>query len=160
VISCSGTGQDGELEKGVSWPSPRFTDNGNGTVTDHLTGLIWLKNANCEGLKTWANALTWCNNLASGSCGLSDGSSAGDWRLPNRYELESLLDMSRYDPALPSGHPFTGDPFAGVPSGDYWSSTTYAINTGSAWYVNLSIGVVNGGVKTAAGSVWPVRGGQ
>ena len=36
-------------KKGVAWPNPRFTDNGNGTVTDNLTGLIWLKNANCFG---------------------------------------------------------------------------------------------------------------
>ena len=43
------TGDDGELEKGVAWPNPRFTDNNNGTVTDNLTGLIWLKHANCFG---------------------------------------------------------------------------------------------------------------
>jgi len=43
------TGDDGDLEKGVAWPDPRFMDNGNGTVTDNLTGLIWLKNANCFG---------------------------------------------------------------------------------------------------------------
>ena len=42
-------GDDGALQKGVAWPNPRFTDNGNGTVTDNLTGLIWLKNANCFG---------------------------------------------------------------------------------------------------------------
>ena len=43
------TGDDGDLEKGVAWPNPRFTDNSDGTVTDNLTGLIWLKNANCFG---------------------------------------------------------------------------------------------------------------
>lgn len=42
-----GTRDDGALQKGVAWPNPRFTDNANGTVTDNLTGLIWLKNANC-----------------------------------------------------------------------------------------------------------------
>ena len=46
VISCSGTGQDGELQKGVAWPSLRFTDNGDQTVTDKLTGLMWAKDAN------------------------------------------------------------------------------------------------------------------
>src|SRR5215831_10404550 len=40
-------GDDGALQKGVAWPTPRFTDNNNGTITDNLTGLIWLKNANC-----------------------------------------------------------------------------------------------------------------
>ena len=34
------TGDDGDLKKGVAWPSPRFTDHGNGTVTDKLTGLV------------------------------------------------------------------------------------------------------------------------
>ena len=36
-------GDDGALQKGVASPNPRFTDNGNGTVTDNLTGLIWLE---------------------------------------------------------------------------------------------------------------------
>ena len=140
-------GDDGDLEKGVAWPSPRFHDNGNGTVTDNLTGLVWLKNANCtdtvggvtkgSGYLTWANALTWSNSLASGACGLGDGSNAGDWRLPNREELESLIDFSRFNPALPAGHPFSN-----VQSVFYWSSTTYAINTNVAWIVNMWDGYV------------------
>jgi hypothetical protein len=68
VIACPGTGHDGDVQAGVAWPFPRFTDNGNGTVTDHLTGLIWLKNADCFGQRTWSQALSDCNNLASGSC--------------------------------------------------------------------------------------------
>ncbi|MBF0551597.1 MAG: TIR domain-containing protein [Deltaproteobacteria bacterium] len=44
----------------------RFTDNGNGTVTDQKTGLIWLKNANCFGRRTWDDAVTACQNLADG----------------------------------------------------------------------------------------------
>ena len=51
-------GDDGYYQKGVAWPNPRFTDNGDGTVTDNLTGLIWLKNANCFGTRTWATALS------------------------------------------------------------------------------------------------------
>ena len=42
VIDCSGTGQDGEYQKGVAWPDPRFTNNGDCTITDKLTGLTWL----------------------------------------------------------------------------------------------------------------------
>src|SRR5512137_2076387 len=45
VIPCPGSGQDGELRPGVSWPVPRFIDHGNGTVTDRLTGLMWAKEA-------------------------------------------------------------------------------------------------------------------
>lgn len=80
VIPCAGTGQDGDELQGVAWPSPRFTDNGNGTVTDNLTGLIWLKNANCFGLRNLTNALTDANTLNSGECGLSDSSVERDWR--------------------------------------------------------------------------------
>lgn len=78
VIPCTGTGQDGDIRAGVAWPSPRFTDNGNGTITDHLTGLTWLKNVNCFGDQEWATALNLANNLHSGQCGLTDGSAAGD----------------------------------------------------------------------------------
>ena len=55
------TGSDGDLQKGVAWPNPRFTDNANGTVTDNLTGLIWLKNANCFGRPVWTarGTCTW-----------------------------------------------------------------------------------------------------
>ncbi|SPD76244.1 exported hypothetical protein [uncultured Desulfobacterium sp.] len=151
-------GDDGDLEKGVAWPDPRFTDNANGTVTDNLTGLIWLKNATCAGYMTWNNALNFCNNLSSGSYGLSDGSAAGDWRLPNRKELLSLIDYSRCDPAIPQGHPFLY-----VESDSYWSATTVADYTGCAWIVGMGNGRVDYGNKTLNGYdryVWPVRGGQ
>jgi len=155
TISCSGTGQDGEHQAGVAWPTPRFTDNNNGTVTDNLTGLIWLKNADCFGLQNWSTALTSANSLANGTCGLSDGSTAGQWRLPNVKELESLIDRSQYNPALPSGHPFSG-----VQSSYYWSSTSYTLSPASAWSVYLSNGVTYAYDKTYSYYVWPVRGGQ
>ncbi len=163
-IACTGTGQDGALQKGVAWPSPRFTDNGNGTVTDNMTNLIWLKNANCTdtigGIAkgsnlTWANALTWSNNLASSSCGLTDGSVAGDWRLPSDTELKSLVDASKSSPPLPTGHPFLN-----VQSFAYWSATTYAPNTTDAWYVYMGDGFVSYSSKANSSYVWPVRGGQ
>lgn len=168
------TGSDGALQKGVTWPNPRFTDNENGTVTDNLTGLIWLKNANCtdtvggvdksEGNLSWANALTWCNNLASGSCGLSDNSVAGDWRLPNRFELESLLDLRYCAPALSNragtGQWSSGDAFTGVLPLNYWSSSTTASNTSFAFLIDLCDGYINAGTSPLTFSVWPVRGGQ
>ena len=179
VISCANTGQDGDKQMGLSWPSPRFTDNRNGTVTDNLTGLIWLKNANCKdkaggvvrssGLLNWQSALTWSNNLADGKCGLSDNSAAGDWRLPNINELRSLVDYSRHDPDLPVGHPFTD-----VQPVWYWSSTTNAVYTAGAFNVGISRGSIHvnrkyygapgsSRVGSKAGDtlgVWPVRGGQ
>jgi hypothetical protein len=152
------TGDDGEYEKGVSWPNPRFTDNLDGTITDNLTGLIWLKDANCFGEPTWLGALSDSNGLADGSCGLTDGSSAGDWRLPNIKELLSLIDYGNVDPALPTGHPFTN-----VQSEWYWSSTTVNTLIGWAWDVDMFNGNSSQAPKNQPSSnefVWPVRGGQ
>ena len=158
------TGDDGDLEKGVAWPNPRFTDNSDGTVTDTLTGLIWLKDANCFGQRTWNNALSDSNGLGSGLCGLTDGSSAGDWRLPNKNELVSLVHNEYYAPALPNtagtGQWSAGDPFTNVSPHYYWSSSTYAVDTGYAWHVGMSSGYVYCNVKTNYYYVWPVRGGQ
>lgn len=154
-ISCAGTGQDGDLLKGVAWPSPRFADNRNGTVIDNLTGLIWLKNANCFDVRTWEKALAEAKALANGQCGLTDGSTAGQWRLPNVHEQQSLIDYGRYNPALPSDHPFSG-----VQIFYYWSATSYAHSPALARYVILGDGGVDAWDKTKPGYVWPVRGGQ
>ena len=153
-IDCTGTGRDGDLQKGVAWPDPRFTDNLDGTVTDHLTGLTWLKDANCFGERTWVDALSDCNGLATGSCGLTDGSVPGDWRLPNIRELQSLIDYSSAMPALPSGYPFINVDFI------FWSSTNHADYAWIVWYVSIISGTVNYNNKTDLYSVFPVRGGQ
>lgn len=136
-------------------PITRFMDNGNGTVTDSLTGLTWLKNANCFGAQIWSAALSAANGLASGGCGLSDGSIAGQWRLPNVTEWQSLVDYTRSSPALPAGHPF-----AGIQADNYWSSTADASNACCVWTVNLPAGNVVAGNKAFDFYVWPVRGGQ
>ncbi len=148
------TGDDGDLQMGASWPVPRFTDNGDGTVTDNMTGLIWLKDADCFGARFWADALSDCNGLASGSCGLTDGSVVGDWRLPNLFELESLLDLTRYAPAIDTSY------FPGTLSSYYWSSTSRALTTGEAWVVHFYAGSVGYGNKLSAYDVRAVRGGQ
>lgn len=156
------TGDDGDLEKGKPLPSPRFTDNGDGTVTDNMTGLIWLKNANCFGQETWADALTDCNDLASGTCGLTDGSVAGEWRLPNIRELHSLIHYGFHFPALcdaaGTGQWTDGDPFSGVHTGQYWTSTTMESLTYLAFSVNVYPGLVVDPDKTESHYVWPVRG--
>lgn len=154
-MTSYGVGDDGYYQKGVAWPSPRFTNNGDGSVTDNLTGLFWLKNANCFNTQPWTIALTSANSLASGSCGLTDGSAAGDWRLPNRRELSGLVDRSHSSPALTAGHPFTG-----VQSDFYWTSSTYADETSRAWVVFLRSGSIDAYHKTIDRYVWPVRGGQ
>ena len=152
-IDCTGTGQDGDIQAGVTVHGPRFTDQHNGTVRDSLTGLIWLKQGNCFEFVTWDQALSEANTLVSGRCGLSDGSVAGDWRLPNLKELMSLIDY-----AFPQG---TNAPEVFADIGFvYWTSTTLVFDPDQAW-----IGILQGdyrgiGKALIAGLVWPVRGGQ
>ena len=166
-------GSDGDLQKGVVWPVPRFTDNGigndnffisNGTVTDNLTGLIWLKNANCFGAKTWSQALSEVTSLANGSCGLSDGSTVGQWRLPNVREMQSLIHYGFSNPALSNtqgtGKWTEGAPFVGLLSDYYWLSTTFANAPNEAWYVILGSGIMSTGTQGLTLNVWAVRGGH
>lgn len=154
-------GDDGDLQRGVAWPDPRFTDHGDGTVTDNLTGLMWLRDASCFGRKSWQDAFDTVAdfNVAPQTiflCGNYSGQYA-DWRLPNRKELHSLTDFSQSDPALPDGHPFFGVALDG-----HWSSTSWAAEPYNAWAVGMDSGVVltSGIGKLYGHFVWPVRDGQ
>ena len=165
-------GDDGYHQKGAVWPNPRFTDNGNGTVTDNLTRLVWLKDTNCVdtvgGIQRnqpiwysvlhYEKALTWAGGLATGACGLSDGSRIGDWRLPNRLEMQSLLDYGRNKPALPVGHPFANVQQSGV-----WTATTLSYGSGdSSWFIHTESGVVNAATRNLHACqyyLWAVRDG-
>ncbi len=142
------TGDDGTYQKGVAWPNPRFTVQADtNCVLDNLTGLIWARNANLGGSMIWSNAIVYCENLNYGG--------QTDWRLPNLRELLSLADDGQYNPPLPMGHPF-----AGVKPNAYWSGTSYANITNSAWYVSMLDGSVRALDKFSGNYVWPVRGGQ
>lgn len=173
-INCSGTGQDGDLKAGVEWPSPRFTDNGDGTATDNMTGLIWLKNvidkdsdnnsmrgpAVChpEIDKTWEEAFDYVKCLNS-----NNYLGYNDWQVPNRVQLQSLIDYQRENPSLPEGHPFRypscGRGFHGA---SYWTSTTVASQPDKAWWISMSHGLVTEGsswnsTKESRMPVWPIR---
>ena len=159
------TGDDGDLKNGVVWPNPRFTDNSNGTVTDNLTGLIWLKDAMRFGAQEWVNALNMCNNLADDGVGLTDGSVPGDWRLPNVKELLSLVHYGFSYPTLPdtagTAQYTDGDPFINVQSWGYWTSTSAANGDGGrALRVSFSNGNSTSATKGHTLYVWCVRGGQ
>ncbi len=146
---------------------PRFVNNGDGTVTDRLTGLLWLQMANCFSSTTWVQALGDAATLASGACGLTDGSVAGDWRLPSVNELQSLVDYEYSYPALSNalgtGQYSPDDPFQWVHYSYarlYWSSTSDAHYPSSAWAVGFFDGALHSNAKPYTCFVWPVRGGR
>ncbi len=160
-------GDDGALQKGVPWPDPRFVDNGDGTVTDNLTRLVWMKrptnqlgvldeNGCFRHAESWDDAMTKCDTLFAssdpsvcickdhdGNCNLTDGSESGDWRLPNVRELLSLVDYSRHAYQLPSELFEILDPAC-------WTSTTrsYYQITDYAWYVEFDSGDTGYALKT------------
>ncbi|MEI6124947.1 MAG: DUF1566 domain-containing protein [Pseudomonadota bacterium] len=141
----------------------RFIDNNDGTVTDTRTGLIWLKNANPCGTKNWADAGTYCGSLASGTAGLTEGSTAGQWRLPS---LEELQEIGTDPPTTwatdspPVTWTMPGAPFIGVQSNNYWSSTSYAPDPTLAWSVYMGKGSLRNASKSTINYAWPVRDGN
>jgi hypothetical protein len=106
--------EDGATQRGVSWPNPRFVDNGDGTITDRMTGLIWLKFSGIGG-QNWSDAITYCENLTTG---------ANDWRMPNIRELMSLMNYSRDLGGWLQSQGFTGL------MRSYFTSTTPADSAG------------------------------
>ena len=155
-------GDDADRHAGVAWPATRYVDHHDGSVTDTLTGLTWLKDAGCLAPATWSNAVAAANQLAAGACGLSDGSTAGQWRLPNQWELESIVDESAASPAVSAGSPFVN-----VAATAYWTSTSYyggQAGSPSAWAIRMGDGrYINdgaGNLKAASSlGVWAVKGG-
>ncbi len=148
MIPCGGTGQDGDLLEGARWPEPRFKVC-NEAVEDRLTGLSWTLSADiCLGKVRWTEALEAVRGLNREHLG-----GFSDWRLPNINELESLVDCSRYDPALPDAHPFLDV------REFYWSSTTSFYEPVWAWALYLLKGATGVGLKEGRHFyVWAVRG--
>ncbi|MBI4603631.1 MAG: DUF1566 domain-containing protein [Planctomycetes bacterium] len=144
-------GQNGAYATGCPREG-RFTDNGDGTVTDHCTGLMWQKDTadvNGDGRVSperdggdrvpWCDALAYCEGL----------SFAGhdDWKLPDVRELQSIVDYGRHGPAI--------DPVFGAFSLVYWSSTSSAVGPDVAWHVYFHLGDVYSG--DGKGSPYYVR---
>lgn len=150
------TGDDGDLQPGADWPTPRFIDNQDGTIIDNLTGLEWVQNP--QGLpgnaanQLWTNAVDFCNNL--------NYAGHDDWRLPNAREMESIL---RCGQGTWGEGPFdwfnsSATPFSGLTNDHYWTSTTYHKETNHAWYAYLGDGFMdNDNAKNISNFVWPVR---
>jgi hypothetical protein len=97
-----------------------YTDQGDGSVTDNVTKLMWQKSFSSATFPL-SNAASYCQGL----------SLAGhtDWRLPSLIELVSLLDLSSFGPSINTTF------FPGTPSTPFWSSTGYAGAPTVAWYV-------------------------
>jgi len=130
---------------GQSWSFGHLVINGDGTVTDTSTGLMWQQET--AGSMTWEGAISYCENLSL--------SGYNDWYLPNRNELQSLVDYSKYKPSINTTH------FPDTVSSDYWSSTTDAcFLTEVAWRVNFDSGYVFFSNKSNTYYVRAIRGGQ
>ncbi|MBA4374085.1 MAG: hypothetical protein C0402_14635 [Thermodesulfovibrio sp.] len=142
----------------------RFTDNGDQTMTDHITNLIWPKNGGTPtvgscvgGTKNWSDGF-WGSAFNYVSC-LNTDNYLGhtDWRLPNKDELMSLVSHG--------GTPLYSDwlnslGFSNVQANSYWSATTVPGDSSAAWIVNIaSAPLPNPRTKTLASFAWPVRGG-
>ena len=121
----------------------QFTNNGNGTIKDNLTGLVWQQVPNSDTL-TWENALTYAEGLTFG--GFSD------WRLPNIKELQSLNDERIVTPSVSTTF------FSAIGIKKYWSSTSLPNQTTRAWYLSTQFGITTYELKTARLSVICVRG--
>lgn len=151
VITCGNApaGQDAEYTSVNSFTCAlSYTNNGDGTVTDNCTGLMWKRcsepdtsTTTCSGTHstyTWANALGQCEGLTFAG--------RTDWRLPNIKELFSIV-LEEY-PAITDvkaqGAPYINQTvFPATVSSDYWSSTTYPVDTSYALYVRFAYGLVN-----------------
>jgi len=165
-IPCAGTGQDGAYPKNPM----SFTDNGDGTVTDNNTGLIWQKcsvgqnnDSSCSGTAAtynWYQAsgtYDLVNNPSSQNvCGALTLGGYSDWRLPSKKELTSIVDYSIPYP----GPTIKQSNFPNTVASNYWSSTKLAYGPYDAWDVDFGVGDVYYYIKVAPGYFRCVRGGQ
>ena len=121
----------------------RFTANSNGTIQDHITGLVWQQVAYFDSL-TWENALTYADTCT--------WAGYSDWRLPNIKEMESINDESKINPSIDSTF------FTNIGVKKYWSSTTLPNQSVRAWYLDTRFGITTYLNKTSRLNLLLVRG--
>ncbi len=112
-----------------------FTDNGDGTVTDNNTTLMWQQGIAAP--TTWDAAGTYCSNLSTGGY--------NDWRLPDPKELKSIVNHDNVNPSIDTTY------FPGTANTWYWSSTTFVQSSSSAWMVHFGAGVISQTSKAGGG---------
>jgi hypothetical protein len=173
-IDCAGTGQDGELQKGVA---RSFTDRGDGTIADNATGLMWEKLSDDDTIHDTDNLYSWTDAFAAKVALLNSTAFAGytDWRVPNVFELFSLVDNTGLSPhfnevfdsaCVPGCDVLTCSCATHAVEGGnvaaYWSSTSFNFAFGSplALFVDFFGSIVDGEARTSALQVRAVRGGS
>jgi Protein of unknown function (DUF1566) len=179
LIDCVGTGQDGELQTGAQLS---YTDNGDGTITDKTTGLIWEKLTDDGSIHDWNNVYTWDQAFQKiTDLNLANFAGSNEWRLPNVRELLSIVNYGAHNPAVsaefntncvpgctgnecsctycsPAGGNCQNDQGGGPPgSFRYWSSTTFSSRF-AAFCVDFLQGNAHDNSKNAANSARAVRG--
>lgn len=151
---------DGTVQAGATL---RYHDNGDGTITDFNTGLVWEKKcSSCGGLHDVINTYYWSSfgdvtiwdwlgdvNIEGGT----GFAGHNDWRIPNVKELQSIVDYEVFDPSIA---PIFGDTGVNSP---YWSASTVANDDELAWVVLFSNSDVNHDEKYNNYFVRAVRGG-
>jgi hypothetical protein len=164
-LSCTGTGHDGEFQLGST---RSFTDNGDGTVTDNGTGLMWEKLSDDGSIHDKDNSYLWQAAFDTKIATLNSQSFAGhdDWRLPNRFELDSLVNLGTSGPATHTNFASSCTPGCTVLTCSctrpdyYWSGTTYLASPIYAWTVYFNAGDTYASKKSVAYFVRAVRGGE
>jgi hypothetical protein len=142
----------------ASTPDSQLIDNGDGTITDSRTGLVWKQcleglSGDCSGTPdkfTWQQAQQQPGivNSGAGFAGYTD------WRMPNIKELQSIVEEQCYSPAINSNR------FPNTPSSHVWSGSPYAYGSDFAWYVYFSSGHSGANVRYNNYAVRLVRSGQ
>ena len=150
IPDCTGTGQDGDHQAGVSWdPNTRFTP-GTGTeadcVIDNLTGLMWVK-APGDTTRTWQEALTHANTIDP--CGHTD------WRVPNKKEQLSIINFG----VANNADWLNTRGFSNVGTSIHWASTHRNAFPSQAWYIDVATGQMGVNQKPNGMYSWAVRGG-
>ncbi len=168
VIPCvDGSGQDGATQYGIA---RSFTDNGDGTITDNITGLMWEKLANDGSIHAWGTEYTWYNAFTKiASLNASGFAGYTDWRLPNVVELASLANHGQ---AYPATYPeFDAPNHGSCPTGCtveecsctwahvHWTSSTTVNTPANAWSVDFILGSQGSPRKTTVAAVRAVRAG-
>lgn len=148
-------GDDGFYKKGYPISGPRFIDNGDNTITDKATGLMWIKRPSLLGVG-WAVPPadpTMDQWSAVEACEALNYAGYSDWRLPNINELSSLFNFDRVYPVSYL------DFFPELTTDYWWTSTIYMGWTGAGYITDFDNGFSTFGFLGSLRYVLPVRGG-